>query len=161
MSPVQRSEPAVCLCTSPPFWISFPFRAPQNGEWRSLCRFRHYSSVSYMVVHIVIPVSQFTPPHLSPRGVHMFFSLHLCLSYCFAETPVPFSGSYLCVLIYDFCPLLTLLCVTDSRSLYISANGTVLFLFMAKWYSKLIFLIILHIILHTVNDVFNNVVAVS
>ena len=45
---------------------------------------------------------------------------------------------YMYALIYDnlfFSFWLTSLCVTISRSIYVSANGTISFLFMAKWYS--------------------------
>ena len=32
VSAAQQSEPAPYIHTSPPFWISFPFRSPQSTE---------------------------------------------------------------------------------------------------------------------------------
>ena len=41
-------------------------------------------------------------------------SLHLCLYFCFAETPVPFSRSYPYALIYDICLSISDFTVYDS-----------------------------------------------
>ena len=61
--------------TSPSFWISFPFRSPQNTEKSSLC----CKLVAYFIhsnVYMSIPISQFIPPPL-PLGVHVY-SVYFC-----------------------------------------------------------------------------------
>ena len=67
----------------PCFWISFPFRS-QSTEYSSPCsRFSLVTYFTHSLVSLSIPISQFIPPF--PLGVYTFFSLCLCLYFCFAN----------------------------------------------------------------------------
>ena len=67
------------------FWISFPFRSPQNTEQSSfLVLYRRFSLVIYFIHTIIslytsIPTSQFTPLHLFPLGIRTSV-LYVCVS---------------------------------------------------------------------------------
>ena len=77
-----------------------------------------------------------TPPRLSPLGVHTFV-LYTSVSVSALQTgsSVPFSSFHIYVLIYGIyfsLSDLTSLCMTVSRSIHISTNDPISFLFMAE-----------------------------
>ena len=55
VSLVQRSESAVCIHTSLPFWISFPFRSPQSTELDS-----RFQSLPILYIASIVWASQVT-----------------------------------------------------------------------------------------------------
>ena len=61
VSLAQQSESAVCIHTSLPFWISFPFRSPQSTE---LCSRFSLLPISYMAS--IVWASQVTPVVKNP-----------------------------------------------------------------------------------------------
>ena len=69
-------------------------------------------------------------------GIHTFV-LYVCVSISALQVRYlyHFSRFHIYVIIYDICFSDLLHCMTVSRSIYISANGTILFLFMAESYS--------------------------
>ena len=83
VSPVQQSEPAVCIHVSPAlFFISFPFRSSQSIELHSMFLFIYFIR-SINSVYMLIPVSQF-----SPNSTHPPWYPHICslyLHFCFTN----------------------------------------------------------------------------
>ena len=105
---VQQSESAICIHTSPLFWISFSFRSPQSTEQSSLCYAvgSHQLSILYIVVYICqsqSPKSSHTLPF--PPWYPYICSLCLCLYFCFVNKIVytNFSRFHIYALIYDIC----------------------------------------------------------
>ena len=75
-----------------------------------------------------------TTPRLSPLGVHTFV-LYICVSISPQKLVhlYHFSRFHINALIYDFCfSLSDLLCMTVSRSIHVSTNDSISFLFMAE-----------------------------
>ena len=92
-----------------------------------------------------IPISQIIPPRPSPPtptyplGVHTFI-LYICVSTSALQTGSSepfFYTAHICINIWYlfFSFWLTSLCMTVSRSIHISINGRISFLFMAELYS--------------------------
>ena len=101
----------------------------------------HFIHIS---VYMSIPIAQFiTPPPPSPAAFPPWCpyvcSLHLCLFLpCKPVHLYHFSRFHIYALIYNICfslSDLTSLCVTDSRSIHVSTNDPISFLFMAEYYS--------------------------
>ena len=99
------------------------------------------SGIKHSSVYMLIPISQSIPPPLFLLGIHTFV-LYICISISLKiSSSIPFLWFHICVLIYDttkvlknnntvfFSFWLTSLCMTVSRSIHISANGTTAFLF--------------------------------
>ena len=85
---------------------------------------------------MLIPISQFIPLPLSPLGVHTSV-LYVCVSISALQigSSVPFFYiPHICVniryLFFSF--WLTPFCMTISRSIHVSAKGTISFLLMAE-----------------------------
>ena len=79
-----------------------------------------------------------------PLGIYTFV-LYLCLCFCFANKIICtiFLDSTYMYQYYSICfPLsdLTSVCMTVSRTIHVSTNDSVSFLFMAEWYSFLKFI---------------------
>ena len=66
VSTVQQNEAAMCIHVSPPFWISFPFRAPQSTEQSSRCYTvaSHQLSILYRVSAVYVNHNLPVPPTL-------------------------------------------------------------------------------------------------
>ena len=112
--------------TSPSFWISFPFRSPQNTEKSSLC----CKLVAYFIhsnVYMSIPISQFIPPPLPL--VSMFI---LSISAVQTDSSVPFSRFHLHTLTYDM-----FLFLSDLFHLVWQSLGTYMFPQIAQFHSSL------------------------
>ena len=77
---------------------------------------------------------QFIPPHLFSLDVHIFV-LYVCVSISVLETrsSTLFSRLHICALIYDI--FFLTYCMTDSRSIPISADDSVPFLSVTENYS--------------------------
>ena len=98
----------------------------------------------HISVYMSIPISQFiTPPHPPPAAFPPWCpyvcSLHLCLYFCSANRFICtiFQVPHICIniryLFFSF--RLTSLCMTVSRSIHVSTNDPIAFLFMADKYS--------------------------
>ena len=91
-----------------------------------------------MCIYVSIPISRFLPPS-SPSFLHMFV-VHMCVSISALQISSSRPFFYIlhaCVDVQylSFSFWLTSLCVTVSRFIHISANGTISFLFGAEQYS--------------------------
>ena len=81
-------------------------------------------------VYMSIPISQFIPPpppSLSPLGVHTFV-LYICVYFCLANwfiSTIFLNSKYKHIQYLFFLFWLTSLCMTISRSIHISGNGTI------------------------------------
>ena len=112
VSVLQQSESAICVHISPPSWVS-----------SHLCHGRSLSRVPYRFwliiyfihssIYMLIPISQFIPPHPFPSWCpYQVYSVQLCLYYCFANSSFckinarkksHFSRFHMYALIYDIC----------------------------------------------------------
>ena len=118
---------------SPVFWISFPFRSPQSTEFPVL--YSRFSLVTYFIhssVFISVPISQFIPPIFSlPVSVYVFCisvsQFLLCKFVCIMLLNSTCKQYYTIFIFLWFISL----CMTVSRSIHISSNCIVFFIFMA------------------------------
>ena len=90
-------------------------------------------------VYMSMPLSHFVPGYPSASPCPQVYSLRLCLYSCPAPRFIRtffffFQIPYICVsmwyLFFSFC--LTSLCMTDSRSIHLTTNNSISFLFMAE-----------------------------
>ena len=110
-------------------------------------RWVEIKQASVGIVYMSIPISQFIPLSFPPLYPYVC-SLHLCLYFYFVNKIIStnFFRLYIYALTYDICFSLyeTSLCMTVSRSIYVSINDPVQFL-MIEQYS------IIHIYIHTIS----------
>ena len=92
------------------FWISFPFKSPQNTEQSSVpLLYRRFSLVIYFIHSIIsvytsILISQFIPLHLFPLGIRTLSSMSVSLFLlCKYDHLYHFSRLHIYALIYDIC----------------------------------------------------------
>ena len=111
------------------FFYGFHFHLGPTEPWVELPVYRHrFSWVTYFMHSMSISQTPFAPWY--PYGC----SPHLCLYFCFANKiiyPNFFNSIYMYYHTVFFSFWLTSLCMTDSRSTYISTNDPISFLFMA------------------------------
>ena len=80
VSSVQQSESAIRIHIFPLFWVSFPFRSPQNTEFPML-----YSMFSLIIcflrgsVHMPISIKHVLSPFLSPPSRTSIMQVSVCL----------------------------------------------------------------------------------
>ena len=133
-------------CVSLPPSLSHPSRWTQSTELISLC----YAAAIYYIIAIIaiyftfgsvymsMPLSNFVPAYPSPSLCPQVHSLHLHLySYPapgFFRTIFFFFRFHIYVLAYGICFSLSDLShsVTDSRSIHLTTNNSISFLFMAN-----------------------------
>ena len=138
VSAVQKSESAIYIRISSAFLDFPPFRLPQSTEQSPLCY--TVGSLQLSVLYIAVYICQSQSPNsshpLSPIGNHKFVlyiyvsfsALHLSSSVPFFY--IPHISNIIQYLFFFFG--LTSLYMKVSRVIHISANDTVLFLFMAE-----------------------------
>ena len=132
---------------SPPSWaslppsLSHPLRSSQSTELISLC----YAAASHQLFYIrqciyvdaTLTSAQLPPPTPCPHIRSLCLPLYSCPA---TSLSVPFFfffffSFHIYVLAYGICfslSDLTSLCMTDSRSVHLTANNSILFLFMAE-----------------------------
>ena len=128
------------MYTSPlPFGVSFPSSSPQALSRVPECTlFLLVVCVIHTSLCLPVPVSQFSP--LPPPSLFWwpyFYCLCLCFYFTFANGLIYtiFLDFHICMLIYSIwfsLSDLTSLCMTTSRSIYISVKGKISLLFMAE-----------------------------
>ena len=128
---------------TPPSWASLPSslchpsRSSQSTKPISLCyaASSHQPTILHSVLYIYQCYSHFTPDLLSHPISSIIFSISLFLPcnwvhqyHFFLKIP------YICVSIryLFFSSWLTSLCVTDSKSIHLTTNNSISFLFMAE-----------------------------
>ena len=136
VSAVQQSESAACKHRSLLFWISFPFRSPQSIEKSSLFYQGKFSLVIYFIQSICVN------PNLSihstpPPPTQCPYVCSLCLYFCFVNKMVynnffRFNIYALTYTIWFFSFWLNSFCMTVYRSIHISTNDPISFLFMVE-----------------------------
>ena len=123
----------------PPFFISFPFKSPQSTQQSSLCYTAgsHQLSISYILVYICQSQSLNSSHTLFPPlvSIHLFSTSVSVFLPCKQVHLYHFSRFHVYMLIYNifvFLFLTTSLFMTVSRSIHVSTNDPILFLFMAN-----------------------------
>ena len=128
VSAIQRSESAVCTHTCPPSWTSLPppSHPPPLGHHRALswAPCSTVGSLTHGSAHTSIPTFQSTP--ISMTTYLFYMSVTLFLPANRFKGTIFLDYTYMC---YSF--WVTLLCMTDSRSIHVSTNDPVLLLFLS------------------------------
>ena len=149
VSAVQQSESAIRIHISPyPHPLASPshppYPTPLGGhkapELISLCyAMLPTSYFTFGSVYMSVPLSQFVPAYTPPSLCPQVHSLHLCLYFCpaprFFRTIFLKYIFHIYVLAYGICFSASDLLHsvwTDSRSIHLTTNNSVLFLFMAE-----------------------------
>ena len=141
----MQSGSAIHIHISHCFFISFLFRSPQSTEQFPYSTLgSHQLSILYIVSIVYICQSQSLntshPPLPFPHWYPYVGYLHLCLYFCFVNKILSTSFfflqiSHICTYMQYLFFWLTSLWMAISRSIHISANNPVSFLFMAEQYS--------------------------
>ena len=119
-----------------PLFFGFPSHLGPHRALSSLCYTlgSHLICLTQSSVYTPIPIFQFISSLLPSIGL---FSMSVSLSAFQIDSSVPFSRVCIYALMCDICfsPSDLLHSVTTSRSIHLSANGRILFLFMPESYS--------------------------
>ena len=134
VSAMQHREPVVCVHVFTPFWIPFPFGSPETtGRVPCTTQQALLGCLFYTWLCVFVSSSLAAHPTRCPiLGVHKFV-LYVCVCSYFANKvmcTIFLDSTDECsytVFVFLFLTYFTLMSV--SRSLHISANGTISFLF--------------------------------
>ena len=115
-----------------------PDRLQSIGLQRVGHNWRDLACASAVYIYMSTPISQFIPSRLPSLVSIHWFSVNVSISALQIGSTILFSYiSHTCVniwyLLLSF--WLTSLCMTVSRSIHVSANGTILFFFMAEYFN--------------------------
>ena len=95
---------------------------------------RFLLAISYMLVYVCQSQSPNSSPYIPPLvSIHLFSTSVSLFLPCNVVHLYHFSRFHIYVLMYDICfSLSDLLCMTGSRSIHVSTNDTISFLFIAE-----------------------------